>query len=77
MRKRSHNLFVADTLIPQGIFNAQTHDWGFCRFMQKSTALDPMAGYLKDGQMIVGVHISLPGTLAVNSSSLAFLPCVF
>ena len=45
--------------------------------MQKSTALDPMAGYLKDGQMIVGVHISLPGTLAVNSSSLAFLPCVF
>ena len=45
--------------------------------MQKSTALNPMAGYLKDGQLTVGVHLSLPVTHAVNSGSLAFLPYVF
>ena len=38
--------------------------------MPKQTALDFTAGYLKDGQMIVGVHIGLPVKDVVNCNSL-------
>ena len=34
-------------------------DWGFGDFMSREVALNPTAGFIRNGSMLVGVHISL------------------
>lgn len=41
--------------------------YGFASFLTNSRALAYMAGFVKDGHMTVGVHISVPVTDAVRS----------
>ena len=52
---------MAETVVKENvhIFCKREKDWGFCEFMPLQRLEDPLAGYINEGTITLGVFIEL------------------